>query len=596
MFGSTAQVVFLCLFGVAGVAQFVHARWLGQLRSYSAAAGSMLCCAHFLSLLLLGREHEPVSQAAALAAGVPLIVLALQSHLHRSRSLRRGSVCLLVAIGLMPWASGSLASSEVMTMAAACTLLAAGPWKPWLSKAGVGRAALLVLAAAGGLGLVLSWRFEMAEQLLRAASWSLLLALLAGLTASQMQLLLASFRERLLAADATWDSISVLTTQMRQDQQTHKGTGHRLSMALKAGHFDVWEANLETGAVFRPSDEGDGVQFFRFRNVAQYLTDVAEADRVKLELMWQQLRRKEISSVTVEYARAVENSTRHFSTSAELVWHEDLGVQTLVGVTRDITDLVVAREAEQARLQAVRANEVKSQFVASLAHELRTPLNAVLNFSRFIEEDQAVPDEPREMARYVVQAGEHMLGLVGSVMELASLEAHRFEVNCRSVDVSPVLQAVQSMMAPAAKNANITLSVDVRVEAWARGDDMRVRQILLNLVSNAIKYNRPNGHVRVWAVAAADSLMIHVEDTGDGLSASEIAQLFTPFERLKRHKGRIEGNGIGLALSRELAMAMEGTLTVTSKQGTGSRFTLALPFSRGAGRPTQRPRGAEATA
>ncbi|MEB0045534.1 MULTISPECIES: ATP-binding protein [unclassified Pseudomonas] len=248
-------------------------------------------------------------------------------------------------------------------------------------------------------------------------------------------------------------------------------------------------------------------------------------------------------------------------------------------ITRDITDRRAAEIAlRTAREEAERASRAKSEFLSRMSHELRTPLNAILGFAQLLDMDS----QPGQKAQigHILRAGQHLLTLINEVLDIAKIEAGRLPLNIESVPLAIALQEALTLVSPMAADAAIhlaplpTLAADCGVVA----DRQRLTQVLLNLLSNAIKYNRPHGHVRIELTQERQRIAVSVIDTGKGIAADRVDQLFKPFERLETDPN-IEGSGLGLALSKNLLEMMNGRLTVQSQLGEGSRFTFELPFA-----------------
>ncbi|MCB9686519.1 MAG: HAMP domain-containing histidine kinase [Alphaproteobacteria bacterium] len=238
--------------------------------------------------------------------------------------------------------------------------------------------------------------------------------------------------------------------------------------------------------------------------------------------------------------------------------------------------LVAAREeAIEARHAAEGASRAKSTFLANMSHELRTPLNAIIGYAELLEEERG--GEQEELQR-IVQSGRYLLRLLDDVLDLSKLDAGRLEVREETVALDEVLEELTEAVAVLAEQRGNTLTV--RTAALVvRGDAVRIRQILLNLLSNANKFTE-NGRIDLLAEVSDGLARVSVRDTGVGMDGEQVSRLFRRFEQVHR-AGHAEygGTGLGLALSRELARRMAGDLTVESAPGVGSTFTLALSLA-----------------
>ena len=249
-------------------------------------------------------------------------------------------------------------------------------------------------------------------------------------------------------------------------------------------------------------------------------------------------------------------------------------------VWRDVTENRRALAAMQAQQVAERANRAKSDFVARMSHELRTPLHAILGFAEVLQQAgaPALAATQRGHVGRIHTAGMHLLGLIDDLLDISRLEGGTLDLRVGTVDAAAELRACLATLDVQAAARGIVVRVDaVPGEAvLVLADDMRLRQVLLNLVSNAIKYNRPGGSVSVRLVVETGECTISIADTGLGLSAGQLARLFEPFNRLGRDALGIEGTGIGLVIAKSLVEMMGGTLVACSRPGEGSEFTVRL--------------------
>ncbi|WP_066331633.1 sensor histidine kinase [Azohydromonas lata] len=238
-------------------------------------------------------------------------------------------------------------------------------------------------------------------------------------------------------------------------------------------------------------------------------------------------------------------------------------------------------EAEQARAaQALSeaASRQKSLFMTRVSHELRTPLNAILGFTDLLSHRTELDARQREWLHYIASAGQHLLALVNDLLDISRIESGALELQLGPVDVAEVLAAAARDLGTLAQRHEVAVQVDtLPPSTCVRADATRLRQVVQNLLSNAIKYNRPGGQARLRVLAAGEDVDLLVEDNGLGMDEAQLAQLFQPFNRLGRERSRVEGTGIGLALTRSLVEAMQGSLRVESRPGEGSRFTVRLP-------------------
>ena len=248
-----------------------------------------------------------------------------------------------------------------------------------------------------------------------------------------------------------------------------------------------------------------------------------------------------------------------------------------IGVNWDITDARNAVSEREQRLAAQREVQAKSQFLARMSHELRTPLNAVLGFTQLLlsESQAASPAVRAQRLEHIRSAGQHLLSLIDDVLDLSRLEGGEVAIALEPVPLRELAQGLLPLVEPAARERGVSmLAADLDFTPLA--DATRLRQVLLNLLTNAIKYNRAGGSVRIEATAADGVVALSVSDTGQGMSPQQMQHLFEPFNRLGAEGSSIEGTGIGLAIVKALVERMDGTVHVESVLGRGTRIELRL--------------------
>jgi PAS domain S-box-containing protein len=243
---------------------------------------------------------------------------------------------------------------------------------------------------------------------------------------------------------------------------------------------------------------------------------------------------------------------------------------------------------ERARADAERANRAKSDFLARMSHELRTPMNAVLGFAQLLAISAALPARERDHVQEILRAGRHLLELINEVLDLARVEAGRIDLSSEPVELAPLVDETIALLAPLAAGRRITLARGIGGIAGAvRADRTRLKQVLINLGSNAVKYTHEGGTVEISAQARdGDRMRLAVRDDGPGIDPARLPDLFQPFNRLDADPG-VEGAGIGLAISRRLVELMGGTLEVDSRPGQGATFAVLLPLAPLPGSPPQ---------
>ena len=252
-------------------------------------------------------------------------------------------------------------------------------------------------------------------------------------------------------------------------------------------------------------------------------------------------------------------------------------------VSSSIRDITERRQVEaaltHAKFEAEKANLAKSDFLSSMSHELRSPLNAILGFAQLMESGSP-PPTPSQSASIerILQGGWYLLELINEILDLAVIESGRLSLSLEAVSLAEVMLDCQAMIEPQAQKRGIQMTFPQFDNLWfVQADRTRVKQVLINLLSNAIKYNQAGGTVVVACSASTqERICIRVTDTGAGLPADKLAQLFQPFNRLGQEASAEEGTGIGLVVTKRLVELMGGVIGVESTVGVGSAFWIEL--------------------
>ena len=233
---------------------------------------------------------------------------------------------------------------------------------------------------------------------------------------------------------------------------------------------------------------------------------------------------------------------------------------------------------EQVRLDAISRG--KSEFLSRMSHELRTPLNAILGFGQLLEMD-ALSAEQRDSVEHISKAGRHLLGLIDEVLDIAQVERGELRLSLEPVSLRQVVGESLGMLRPLAAARGVRLGgAATGAHEHVRADRTRLQQVVVNLLANAIKYNRDGGEVSVqWSAVGPQRVRLVVADTGVGIAEDDLVRLFLPFDRLGAEQSDVEGTGLGLSLSKQLVEAMGGAIGVASQLGVGSSFWVELPLA-----------------
>ena len=243
-------------------------------------------------------------------------------------------------------------------------------------------------------------------------------------------------------------------------------------------------------------------------------------------------------------------------------------------------------DLRRAKEEADAANKAKSLFLSSMSHELRTPLNAILGFGQLLQKDNdnLSSRERQDFTDEIMTAGDHLLKLIDDVLNLSHIEAKGASLNIELVDAIKICFECNEMLRAIAEKEQLTLSAELPVSpVMVMADSTRLRQVIINLISNAIKYNHPNGMVKITAEISADHLKISVHDNGNGIPEGKQQDLFKPFNRLGHETSGIKGTGIGLSISKQLIESMHGRIGFSSQWQEGSVFWVELPLADNSG-------------
>jgi signal transduction histidine kinase len=259
------------------------------------------------------------------------------------------------------------------------------------------------------------------------------------------------------------------------------------------------------------------------------------------------------------------------------------GSPLVMEMALDITEQENAKkEAISAKEEAERASRAKSDFLTSMSHELRTPMNAILGFGQLLQMENENPLNKiqKGQVEHILKAGQHLLELINEVLDLSQIESGKISLSIEDTRPSSLVSEAFDLLKPLLAKKNLSFKVipnetpDIAVLA----DRVRLKQVLLNIISNAIKYNRKDGSIKIsYEKIKNNKIKINVQDTGIGVSPENQDSIFNPFQRIESETETIEGTGVGLTLSRKLAVLMKGSLEVQSEVGKGSCFSIILP-------------------
>ncbi|WP_375670177.1 ATP-binding protein [Bartonella sp. PS7NMGDW] len=248
----------------------------------------------------------------------------------------------------------------------------------------------------------------------------------------------------------------------------------------------------------------------------------------------------------------------------------------------EVEKLNKSLKAEKERAES--ANKAKSEFLANMSHELRTPLNAILGFSDIMLQSTFGPLGSQRYKEYmhdIYNSGTHLLTLINDILDMSKIEAGRFTLDCKNTDLEPIISEAVRTLTPQAQEKNIVVTTNITPELHAEVDGRAMKQIFLNLISNAVKFTPSGGNIDVCAFKKKNSLIFKITDTGVGIPQSAIKKLGQPFEQVENQLTKSHtGSGLGLAISRSLLELHKGKLEITSKEMKGTTVTIIMPITQ----------------
>ena len=295
-------------------------------------------------------------------------------------------------------------------------------------------------------------------------------------------------------------------------------------------------------------------------------------DAVHLREETTTLREREIGAVEAMHAASDDHMVILQQVNARLV------IATVEAQKLAEQVQIATTQLEGAKFVAEKASRAKSDFLSRMSHELRTPLNAILGFAQLMAASSP-PPTPTQTIRlqHIIHSGWYLLELINEILDLAAIESGKLAMSHEPISLAEVMLECEAMIEPQALKRDIHINfLPIDPDWLANADRIRVKQILLNLFSNAIKYNRKHGTVEVKCTGTPEHIRISIKDSGMGMSAEKLAQLFQAFNRLGQETGDKQGTGIGLVVTKQLVELMGGRIGVESTVGVGSEFWIEL--------------------
>jgi len=373
-------------------------------------------------------------------------------------------------------------------------------------------------------------------------------------------------------------------TERKQAEEALKVSEQRLKLALDSAETGIWELDLVNDKAYRNlrHDQIFGYQLLQPDwGYEIFLTHVVPEDREAVKKSFEEA--FATGDFSIECRIIWADKSIHWISAQGRAFRNDRGdLVRMMGTVADVTERKWAEEAiVRAKEEAERGSKFKDQFLSTMSHELRTPLNAILGFSELLPDERygALNERQRRYIRHIHTSGKHLLSLINDILDLSKIEAGRLELAFESVRVETAFAEVLGTMRPLADKKSQTLSQDAETGLSVRADATRFRQVLMNLVGNAIKFTPEGGRIELAARRMDGNVRLEVRDTGPGIPPEEQKRIFEAFYRLRQSDKLTEGTGLGLTITQRLVELHGGQLGLESQAGQGSCFYFSLPMA-----------------
>lgn len=403
----------------------------------------------------------------------------------------------------------------------------------------------------------------------------------------------AEFRTSAVRDENGWVSfmsgIAFDVTKLKQTEQALLISEARHARIIKSSNDGIWEWSADHGGFHFSNRCWEQLGYTEHDDVVNQGIDRVQAWRARMHPddgeVFDKVLRDHIRGkrpFDIEYRiKGKDDEWRWIRARGQMTYNEKGEPKRMSGTNMDITQLKNAEERViKAKEAAEKANRAKSEFLSSMSHELRTPLNAILGFAQLFELDSNLNSDQQANVEEIKKAGHHLLQLISDVLDLAKVEAGRMSFSLEEMTPIRLLKECVVYLKPQAAERDISITAEYNGldEQTICADCVRYKQVLLNLISNAVKYNRDGGAVHITcSITLDEQFRLTVKDTGIGIPTEYQNQLFQPFNRLSAENSHIEGTGVGLVITKQLVEHMGGQLGFASQESIGSEFWVEFP-------------------
>lgn len=372
-------------------------------------------------------------------------------------------------------------------------------------------------------------------------------------------------------------------SQQKAVEEALRHSEERFELAMRGANDGLWDWNIETNNVYYSPRFKQilGLSPEQKLSLQGFSALVNPEDNSLIQKTTRDYFAKRLPNYEMRYrVRHQQGHTIWLLSRGIAVWNTTGKAVRMIGTVVDITHTKqVEEELRLSKEIAEQANQAKSTFLANMSHELRTPLNAILGYTQILAWDESLNEQQVEGVNIIRRSGEYLLTLINDILDLSKIEAGRIDVSINAFNFSDFIQGVVDLFKMRAQQKNLAFIYEplTPMPIGVEGDERRLRQVLINLLGNALKFTKQGG-VALKISYEMPYIRFQIEDTGIGIAEEDLNKIFLPFQQVGDQNYRAEGTGLGLSITQRLVKMMQGDLQVHSKLGQGSQFTVSLPL------------------